>query len=84
MIDALEVKTKKTYDSWGNGSAMRVSPVGWAFDNLEDVLKEAKKSALYIRKLKPEYPLGYVLIGQSTFYNKNAEYTEIRDTLNIV
>jgi ADP-ribosylglycohydrolase len=24
---------------------MRVSPVGWAFDTLEDVLKEAKKSA---------------------------------------
>jgi ADP-ribosylglycohydrolase len=35
----------KPYDSWGNGSAMRVSPIGWAFDTLEDVLHEAKKSA---------------------------------------
>jgi len=36
---------RKPYNSWGNGSAMRVSPVGFAFDTLEEVLKEAKKSA---------------------------------------
>lgn len=33
------------YNSWGNGSAMRVAPVGWAFNNIKDVLREAKKSA---------------------------------------
>jgi len=33
------------YDSFGNGSAMRVSPVGWAFDTEEDVLAAAKASA---------------------------------------
>ena len=33
------------YGSWGNGSAMRVSPVGWAFDSTEQVLGEAEKSA---------------------------------------
>ncbi len=33
------------YDSWGNGSAMRVSPVGFAFDSIEDVLVEARKNA---------------------------------------
>ena len=33
------------YNSMGNGSAMRVSPVGWVFNNLEEVLKEAKRSA---------------------------------------
>src|SRR4051812_33646492 len=33
------------YNSWGNGSAMRVSPVGFAFETLEDVLEQAKKSA---------------------------------------
>lgn len=33
------------YNSWGNGSAMRVSPVGFAFDTLEEVLKQAKRSA---------------------------------------
>ncbi len=35
----------KPYNSWGNGSAMRVSPVGFAFSTIEDILKEAEKSA---------------------------------------
>jgi len=35
----------KPYNSFGNGSAMRVSPVGFAFDSLDKVLEEAKKSA---------------------------------------
>lgn len=35
----------RPYNSWGNGSAMRVAPVGWAYDNLEDVLKNAAISA---------------------------------------
>ena len=33
------------YNSWGNGSAMRVSPVGWAFDTLEETLEAARQSA---------------------------------------
>jgi len=35
----------KPYNSYGNGSAMRVSPVGFAFDILDEVLAEAKRSA---------------------------------------
>lgn len=33
------------YHSWGNGSAMRVGPVGWAFDDEDEVLRQAKLSA---------------------------------------
>ena len=33
------------YNSWGNGSAMRVSPIGFALNDLESVLQEAKRSA---------------------------------------
>ncbi len=33
------------YFSYGNGSAMRVSPVGWFFSDLETVLLEARNSA---------------------------------------
>ena len=33
------------YNSWGNGSAMRISPVGFAFDSPEEVLREARSSA---------------------------------------
>lgn len=36
---------KRPYNSYGNGSAMRVSPVGWAFDSLDEVLCEAESSA---------------------------------------
>ena len=36
----------KPYNSYGNGSAMRVSSVAWFFDNLEDVEKYAEISAL--------------------------------------
>lgn len=34
------------YGSWGNGSAMRVSAVGWAFDDLVGVLHYAERSAI--------------------------------------
>jgi len=33
------------YNSYGNGSAMRVSPVAWHYDNLKRVLKVAEASA---------------------------------------
>ena len=36
-------KKKKPYGSKGNGSAMRVSSVGWLYDTEEDVLREAKR-----------------------------------------
>lgn len=33
------------YNSWGNGSAMRVSPVGFVYETLEEVLAQAERSA---------------------------------------
>lgn len=33
------------YNSCGNGSAMRVGPVGWAFDTMDEVLERARVSA---------------------------------------
>jgi ADP-ribosylglycohydrolase len=41
----LREENPQPYNSWGNGSAMRVSPVGWAFDTLEETLDAAQKSA---------------------------------------
>jgi len=35
----------RPYNSYGNGSAMRVSPVAWWFDTLEEVEKGAEASA---------------------------------------
>lgn len=37
--------TPKPYNSWGNGAAMRVSPVGFAFRSEADVLRHAEMSA---------------------------------------
>jgi len=34
------------YNSWGNGSAMRVSAVGFAYNDLDTVLKKAEKTAV--------------------------------------
>ncbi len=38
-------KDTQPYNSFGNGSAMRVSPIGFAFDDLQKVLMEAERSA---------------------------------------
>jgi ADP-ribosylglycohydrolase len=34
-------ETAAPYNSWGNGAAMRISPVGYAFDDLDTVLQKA-------------------------------------------
>lgn len=36
---------RKPYNSWGNGSAMRASAVGWMFDTIEETERVAKISA---------------------------------------
>jgi len=38
----LASRSSAPYGSWGNGSAMRVSPVGFAFTTAEEVLAEAE------------------------------------------
>ena len=35
----------KPYNSWGNGSAMRVSSVGWLYDTIEETRRYAKLTA---------------------------------------
>ncbi|MCR5649685.1 MAG: ADP-ribosylglycohydrolase family protein [Lachnospiraceae bacterium] len=38
-------KEPKPYGSWGNGSAMRVSSVGWLFDTLDETRRYARLTA---------------------------------------
>jgi ADP-ribosylglycohydrolase len=38
-------RVREPYNSFGNGAAMRVSPVGFAFETLEEVLAWSKRSA---------------------------------------
>ena len=42
----LAVDGHPPYGSWGNGSAMRVSPIGWACNSIDEVLREAERSAV--------------------------------------
>ncbi len=35
-------RSSEPYNSWGNGAAMRISPVGFAFDDLTSVLENAE------------------------------------------
>ena len=43
----VESDDPQAYNSCGNGSAMRVSPIGWLFDEYQEVQEEAKKSAIF-------------------------------------
>ena len=41
----VESNSPQPYGSFGNGSAMRVSPVAWAFSDVEQAIAEAEKTA---------------------------------------
>lgn len=58
------------YNSFGNGSAMRVSPIGWLFNNEEDVLREAEKSAI-VSHNHPEGIKGAQAIAYAVWYARN-------------
>lgn len=45
FIGWLLAEDARPYHSWGNGAAMRVSPVGFAFDSDDEVLREAERTA---------------------------------------
>lgn len=45
FIQWLHSSEPRPYHSWGNGAAMRVSPVGFAFDTADEVLHQAAMTA---------------------------------------
>ena len=45
LVRSIRHQDYRPYNSCGNGSAMRVGPVGWAFDTIEEILAKAKESA---------------------------------------
>lgn len=58
------------YNSWGNGSAMRVSPIGWLFNTLEEVEREAEKSASVTHN-HPEGIKGAQAVAAAIFMARN-------------
>ena len=69
----------KPYHSWGNGSAMRVTTIAYAFDELSEVLQEAKKSALPTHD-HPEGIKGAQAIAAAVYFARSGKSKEeIRD-----
>ena len=65
-------KKSAPYNSWGNGSAMRVSPVGFAYDSLETVLAEAANSASVTHN-HPEGVKGAQATAAAIFLARNGQ-----------
>lgn len=57
---------QRPYNSFGNGSAMRVSPVGFAFDTEAETIKQAIASAEFTHN-HPEGIVGAVAVARAIF-----------------
>ena len=62
-------------NSYGNGSAMRVSPVGWFFDTIEETMRFAKISA-DVTHNHPEGQKGAVAVACAIFLARTGESKE--------
>src|SRR5262245_36471031 len=72
---------REPYGSFGNGSAMRVSPVGFAFDSLEEVMDWAQQSAAVTHD-HPEGVRGAQATAAAIYYARRGHTKEeLRTTL---
>lgn len=69
----LVLKDTKPYNSFGNGSAMRVSPVGWYAKSLEEAENLAKISAMVTHN-HPEGIKGAQSVAGAVFLAKNGAF----------
>ena len=65
----------KPYNSWGNGSAMRVSPVGWIEEDLELTEEKAKWSA-WVTHNHPEGIKGAQAVAAAIWMARNGKTKE--------
>ena len=63
------------YNSFGNGSAMRVSPVAWQFNDLSQVLEEAEKTALPTHN-HPEGIKGAKAVAHAIWHFRKSKFSE--------
>ena len=63
------------YNSFGNGSAMRVSPVAWLFDDLSQILEEAEKTALPTHN-HPEGIKGAQAVAHAIWHFRKSRFSE--------
>ena len=79
FIRWLTEKNPRPYNSWGNGSAMRVSSVGWLYDSLERTLEVAEATA-DVTHNHPEGIKGAQATAAAIYLARNGnDRSEIRD-----
>ena len=66
----LRLKNREPYNSWGNGSAMRVSSTGWLFDDIETTRKVARWTA-EVTHNHPEGVKGAESMASAIFLARN-------------
>ena len=81
FINWLMIDEAPPYSSWGNGSAMRISPVGFASKSIKEVLEEAAKSAAVTHN-HPEGIKGAQATALSIFLSRQGKTKDdIRQTI---
>lgn len=81
FIEWALARRTEPYNSWGNGSAMRISPVAWALDSLETVLAEAEICAAVTHN-HPEGIRGAQATAAAVYLARSgASRGEIRDLI---
>ena len=66
------------YNSWGNGAAMRVSPVAWAFSEYGVIVREALATALPTHN-HPEGIVGASTVALAIFLLRTINHPSFRD-----
>lgn len=66
----IESDSNEGYGSYGNGSAMRVSPVGWMYDSIERTLQVAKLTA-EVTHNHPEGIKGAQAVAAAIFFARH-------------
>lgn len=75
----VHLKKQKPYNSWGNGSAMRVSPVAYVATSIDEVLSFAEKTA-EVTHNHPEGITGAQAIASAVFLaHRNKSKIEIKN-----
>ena len=72
FYDWLYNRDPHPYNSWGNGSAMRVSSAGWLFDSLEETLQAAEDTAI-VTHSHPEGIKGAKCVAAVIFLLRNGK-----------
>ena len=72
FYDWLHSQSSSPYNSWGNGSAMRVSPVGWWYNTLDATEKAAEISAAVTHN-HPEGIKGAKATAAAIYFARNGK-----------